>query len=111
MFSKPNEELQFLFSNENWVQWINRYKCSIDLRNKRSRYKRHSNLAWLLQSTEVHVMKKVWNELMINNVSFITVHDEIIVTEDDMLKSQELMEKVLAKEFKYYELNIKTMVG
>jgi hypothetical protein len=107
LFAKPNESLSLLFGHADWITWINSYKRQYEPKNPHSRHKPHSNLAWLLQSTEVKVMRRVWESLNIAEIPFLSVHDEIICKESDRHQAESLFRKVLDHEFSYYKLNTK----
>jgi hypothetical protein len=107
LFAKPNESLSELFGRADWITWINSYKRKYEPLNPHSRHKPHSNLAWLLQSTEVKVMRKVWESLNVARVPFLSVHDEIIVRDQDRHQAESIFRKVLDQEFTYYQLNVK----
>jgi hypothetical protein len=69
--------------------------------------KQHSNLAWLLQTTEVKIMEKVWQGLVTENIPFLTVHDEVIVRTQDDARATEIFANILNEAFRYYRLNRK----
>jgi hypothetical protein len=107
-FAKPSSYLADLFGASDWINWINYYKSIDEPRNtKKSEKKPHNNLAWLLQSTEVGIMRKVWNLLFYYKIPFLSVHDEIIIRETDRTKGEALFNSVLKNEFEYYKLNQK----
>jgi hypothetical protein len=107
LFSKPNEQLASMFGNSNWINWINEFKREPFAPNPHTLEKNHSNLAWLLQTTEVNLMRKVWQQLARIGKPFLSVHDEIIVTERDLSKAKAIFESVLDQEFTYYKLSNK----
>lgn len=107
IFAPASNELSKLFGNEAWIRWINEYKTILINENKHSKKKRHSNLAWILQKTEVEIMQKVWERLYINSIPFLTVHDEIIVKKTDLKASLEIMKSVFDSHFPFYKLNNK----
>lgn len=107
LFAPPSNELSEMFGDANWIRWINNYKQVIQKGNPHSINKRYSNLAWLLQTTEVKTMRKVWQLLNESNILFLTVHDEIIVKEKDRFQTEGLFRKVLDSEFTNYSLNVK----
>lgn len=108
IFSKPSDSLVEMFGASNWITWINNYKRLKLPQNPHNIEKPHSNLAWLLQTTEVSMMKKVWVALYVENIPFLTVHDEIIVKIQDSTRAESLFESVLKNEFEYYKLNNKS---
>ncbi len=107
LFSKPNKKLSELFGDANWILWINELKSKVIIENPHSIDKPHSNLAWLLQTTEVEIMSKIWELLYRSKIKFLTVHDEVIVQQKDKIIVESLIRKVLSKQFVYYNLNFK----
>jgi hypothetical protein len=107
LFSKPNDDLKELFGGADWINWINEYKQAKEPANPHNKDKPHSNLAWLLQNTEVKIMRQVWEKLVIYNLPFLSVHDEIIIKEKDFEQANNIFHGVLSKEFVYHKLNIK----
>jgi len=105
LFSKPSNDLSNMFGNASWINWINDYKSQHLAHNPHSRNKPHSNLAWLLQNTEVQIMKKVWQSLINNNVPFLTIHDEIIVKHQHSTRASEIFSSVLRNEFSSFKIN------
>lgn len=81
IFNRPDNSLVKLFGSSHWIEWINQYKSQIDKRNPHTTEKPHSNLAWLLQTTEVKMMRQVWEGLIEQNIPFVSVHDEVIIPE------------------------------
>lgn len=105
LFSKPSNELAQLFGYSAWINWINEYKQTPEPHNPHNKSKPHSNLAWLLQSTEVAVMRKIWETLFGADIPFLSVHDEIIVRQKDYIRAVSIFEKILSVEFQYFKLN------
>lgn len=105
LFSQPSKELDEMFGGASWIRWVNHYKQQLLTRNPHSRKKPHSNLAWLLQTTEVKIMYKVWCELYSHSIPFLTVHDEIIIEDRNRDQAIELFENVMRKEFDFFKLN------
>ncbi len=105
LFSPPSNKLTLMFGATTWIKWINNYKKSHVNENPHTKEKPHSNLAWLLQKKEVEIMKKVWARLYHAKISFLTVHDEIIVRRQDGKEAEQLFREVLSDEFIYYKLN------
>jgi hypothetical protein len=108
LFSKPSDELSKLFGNADWINWVNHYKSIPIKENPTIPDKVHNNLAWALQSKEVEVMIKVWESLIKYNIQFLSVHDEIIIKEIDLIQAEILFTDVLKSEFKYFKLNRKS---
>ena len=107
LFAKPSDELKDMFGGSKWIDWINNYKRSIVPANPHNKEKPHSNLAWLLQTTEVKIMHEVWLELYDAEIPFLTIHDEIIVRQQDGTQAERLFSQVLDSSFEYYKLNSK----
>jgi hypothetical protein len=108
LFSKPNKTLSKMFGNADWIHWVNKYKSSPIKENPTTPDMVHNNLAWALQSKEVEVMTKVWDSLNKNNIQFLSVHDEIIVKQIDLIQAEILFTEVLKSEFTYFKLNKKS---
>jgi hypothetical protein len=106
LFSKPSNALAALFGASDWITWINEYKSTEQPLNPH-KDKRHSNLAWLLQSTEVKVMAQVWRKLIAAGIVFIPVHDEIIIPVSQADQARANMIEVLSKEFVYFKISDK----
>lgn len=106
-FGIPNERLGEMFGKADWIQWINQVKSMALPQNPNSKTKAHSNLAWLLQSTEVRIMRVIWQKLIDNDILFLTVHDEIIVRASDLDESYKIMEDELKFYFPSFKINQK----
>ncbi|MEI6695535.1 MAG: hypothetical protein WCO13_05660 [Bacteroidota bacterium] len=104
LFSPANNQLVQMFGSSNWINWINELKQKPMLSNPHTTEKEYSNLAWLLQTTEVNVMYKVWTELIKNSIPFLSVHDEIIIRENDYTKADKIFRDILTNEFDYFKL-------
>jgi len=107
LFAPPSNALAEMFGASVWINWINEYKTLRISQNPHNTVKRYSNLAWLLQTTEVQIMFQVWRVLYDNNIPFLTIHDEVIIQEQDKHKAEQLFREVLSKEFEYFKLNNK----
>lgn len=107
LFAPANDSLVKVFGQADWIVWINQYKSTTEPRNPHSNAKQHSNLAWLLQSTEVGLMRRVWQELDLAGISFLSVHDEVIIKISDQHKATDIFNKVFSKEFQYYKITRK----
>jgi tRNA(Leu) C34 or U34 (ribose-2'-O)-methylase TrmL len=114
-YSLPNKDLARMFGDANWINWINEYKSNPEPRNKKVKYLEngtisyHNNLAWLLQNTEVKVMRKVWETLANAQIPFLTVHDEVIIQRERANEAYNLFSEVMAKEFNYFKINGKVI--
>lgn len=107
LFAPANNKMAELFGDAEWITWINLYKKQPELRNPHYTLKPHSNLSWLLQSTEVTLMRKVWKALISNNIPFLSVHDEIIVKESNLKMAERVFRSNLNSEFPFFKLSIK----
>jgi hypothetical protein len=105
LFSKPSNSLASLFGASNWIAWINQYKTVLEPLNPHGKHKPHSNLAWLLQSTEVKVMAQIWRKLIAAKIVFLPVHDEIIIPVYKAEQARNIMSEVLSKEFIYFKIS------
>jgi hypothetical protein len=106
LFGKSNESLAANFGNCDWIEWVNDFKSKPLHSNPNTEEKEHSNLAWLLQTTEVKLMRKVWEALIKADIIFLSVHDEIIVRESDQDETYNIMHRILSQEFKFFRINI-----
>ncbi len=111
LFAPPNRSLADMFGKADWITWINEYKRTHEPGNPHSKAKQYSNLAWLLQSTEVKTMRKVWQALNEADIPFLSVHDEIIVKELKRHQAESLFRNILDNEFSYYKLNVKETIS
>lgn len=105
LFGRGNNKLKELFSNSSWLEWINDFK-DIKIKENPSQKGNYTNLVWLLQNYEVKLMKRIWNTLVINDIPFLTVHDEIIVPKSLELDAYYIMQLVLDKELEHYKINV-----
>jgi hypothetical protein len=105
MFAPPSQQLSDMFGAANWIEWINNFKSRPFDPNPRTLEKQHSNMAWLLQTTEVEVMRKVWKSLMDAGILFLSVHDEVIVRNSDLQEAHRIFSSILQDEFTYFKLN------
>lgn len=107
IFGKPSKDIGRMFQgNNDWVDWINNYKSRVEPQNPHHDNP-HTNLAWLLQYSEVQVMTGIWNTLKDLNVPFLTIHDELLCREKDKAVASSVMHQELRKHFKYFEVNAK----
>ncbi len=107
LFAPANNNLAAMFGDTDWITWINWYKKQLELRNPHNVHKPYSNVAWLLQTTEVNVMRKVWHGLITAGIPFLSVHDEVIVKDTDQHKALSIFKSILDCEFAYFKLSIK----
>jgi hypothetical protein len=110
LFSRPNDGLKKMFGSSTWIEWINDFKQKPFAPNPHTLEKNHSNLAWLLQNKEVEIMRKVWHKLLEHGITFISVHDEIIVTAERYYDAINIFQSVMDNNFTYYKLSKKHKV-
>lgn len=104
-FGKPSRRLADMFGASNWIEWINDLKSKPFQPNPRTLEKQHNNLSFLLQTTEVEVMRKVWKSLIDAGILFLSVHDEVIVRKTDFQDAHRIFSSILQDEFAYFKLN------
>jgi hypothetical protein len=107
LFAPANDNLANIFGKTEWITWINQYKSTYEPRNPHSKQKPHSNLAWLLQTTEVKLMRNIWQKISDAGYPFLSVHDEIIVKKSDLQATEDIFKKVLCQEFQYFKITAK----
>ena len=105
LFAKPNDDLAIVFGDVEWVAWVNRYKRARNTKNP-YKHKLHNNLAWLLQTTEVRIMKEVWIGLKNANIPFLTIHDEILCSRNDKEAATKIFKEKLERHFVHFQLNV-----
>lgn len=107
IFGKPMDDIGRMFDGDQhvWVDWINGYKRKVEPRNPH-KDRMHTNLAWLLQFSEVQVMTEVWTELFAAGIPFLTIHDEILCKDKDAKRVSVVMNRVLKKHFKTFVVNV-----
>jgi hypothetical protein len=108
LFAHSNNELSRMFGNANWITWINDFKSKPFEPNPHTLEKNHSNLAWLLQTYEVKLMKEVWHQLLNHGIKFLSVHDEVIVKATNHQKALGIFQDVLSKELTFFKLSDKS---
>lgn len=106
LFGFPSKALAEIFGDAEWINWINDYKSRTENRNSHSS-KPHTNLAWLLQNSEVRIMSQVWQKMAENGLPFLSVHDEIICRQSDELKAQSIFNNELSKYFINFNITLK----
>ena len=106
-FGIANKRLAEMFGFSNWIKWVNDVKSFVLQHNPNTKRKPHSNLAWLLQSTEVSIMRSIWQKLIDNDIVFLTVHDEVIVRESDADDTYKIMMDELKLHFNTFKVNVK----
>jgi len=106
IFGKPMEDIKNMFAGDTkWVDWINQYKSKEEPQNPHKEHT-HTNLAWLLQFSEVQVMSEIWNELMKEKIPFLTIHDDVLCQERHRERVFQIMTAVLQKHFKKFTIVI-----
>jgi hypothetical protein len=106
-FGKANQRLAEMFGFSNWIKWVNDVKSFELPQNPNTKRKPHSNLAWLLQTTEVSIMRSIWQKLIDNDILFLTVHDEVIVRISDADETYQIMVGELKLHFNTFKVNVK----
>lgn len=102
----PEDDIAEIFEGDtNWIRWINRYKSRNEPKNPHGR-ETHTNLAWLLQYSEVQVMSGIWRRLMDLSIPFLTIHDDVLCQRCKRDKVSEVMKDELSKHFDYFELSV-----
>ena len=109
IFGKPMNDIGKMFEGDQhkWVDWINNYKSKEEPLNPHKE-DRHTNLAWLLQYSEVQVMTGIWERLKGRDIPFLTIHDELLCKKEDAETVKSIMTEELAKHFKKFHVNIKS---
>jgi hypothetical protein len=107
LFAPANDSLAAAFGAANWIEWVNAFKRKPLPANPHTLEKNYSNMAWLLQTTEVAAMRKVWAQLIAAKVPFLSVHDEIITQAQHAATAEGIFRGVLDAEFDFYSLNTK----
>ena len=106
-FGIANKRLAEMFGFSIWIKWVNDVKSFVLQQNPNSKTKPHSNLAWLLQTTEVKIMRSIWQKLIDNDILFLTVHDEVIVRISDEDETYTIMVDELKFHFNTFKVNVK----
>jgi hypothetical protein len=106
IFGKPMADIGRMFKGDTtWVDWINSYKSNIEPKNPHSQ-DRHTNLAWLLQYSEVQIMTGIWNRLKFLNIPFLTIHDDILCMSSDEKIVFKVMNEELRAHFPKYTITV-----
>lgn len=64
----------------------------------------YSYLAFLMQLTERKIFGEIWNELVKQNIVYLTVHDSIICKKSELSKVITIMEQVLSKHIDNFKI-------
>ena len=102
---KSNKIGSMFQGDTKWVDWINAYKSRTEPKNPH-KHETHTNMAWLLQYSEVQVMTDIWKALRRAKVPFLTIHDDVLCKVSDKDKAFNIMDRELKKHFKRYDINI-----
>lgn len=108
IFGRPNNTTAQVFTTEEdrkWMNWITEYKSKTEPKNPHHK-DCHTNLAWLLQYSEVQVMTDIWRRLMEDKIPFLSIHDDVLCIRKDGSRVRAIMEEELRGHFEYFELNI-----
>lgn len=106
LFGYPSKDLQRIFGDAEWIRFINSYKSKLEPRNPH-KDKAHTNLAWLLQASEVKIMSGVWEVMAQNGIPFLSVHDEIICRKEDEHRALSIFNNQLSKHFINFKITTK----
>lgn len=106
LFGYPSQDLQRIFGDADWIRWINSYKSRTEPKNPH-KDKPHTNLAHLLQSSEVKIMTGVWLAMAQSGIPFLSVHDELIVRKSDQEKALSIFNTQLSKHFINFKIKTK----
>lgn len=111
IFGKPMNDIGRMFNGDTkWVEWINEYKSRTEQQNPHKK-ETHTNLAWLLQYSEVQVMMGIWKRLHNRNLPFLTIHDDILCLKEHKDDVYDIMNDELKKHFKKYKINIDHVIS
>lgn len=107
IFGAPKDDIKQMFKGDDveWVTWINEYKSNVEYNNPH-KAKPHTNLAWLLQYSEVRVMTEIWNVLKNEAIPFLTIHDDILCPVPYKDKVYVVMQRILGSHFKEYSIHV-----
>lgn len=111
IFGKPMNDIGKMFKGDTkWVEWINSYKSKEEPLNPHKNDK-HTNLAWLLQFSEVKVMTDIWNSLMRQRIPFLTIHDDVLCRKNDQEAVYRTMERELRGHFSNFKITVNHAVN
>lgn len=111
IFGRPMGDIGKMFKGDTkWVEWINSYKSNEEPRNPH-KSDRHTNLAWLLQFSEVQVMTDIWNALMHMRIPFLTIHDDVLCRARDQRVVYRVMDNELKRHFSKFKITINHSVS
>jgi len=105
IFSKPSKDVEVFNGDTTWVDWINDYKSKVEPKNPHKN-KVHSNLAWLLQYSEVQVMTCIWDRLAALRIPFLSIHDDVLCRKRDHKLVYSIMDEELKKHFDSFKLTV-----
>ena len=106
IFGKPMNDIGKMFSGDTkWVDWINSYKSKTEERNPHKQ-DMHTNLAWLLQYSEVQVMTGIWKVLRNRSIPFLTIHDDVLCMRRDKDEVYGIMCDELDRHFEFFTVVI-----
>jgi len=104
IFGKPMDDIGKVFQGDTKrVDWINSYKSTFEAKNPHGKHK-HTNLAWLLQYSEVKVMTQIWEELQTRFIPFLTIHDDVLCRDFDKDLVFDIMDQILSLHFPKYTI-------
>lgn len=104
IFGKPMDDIGKMFKGDTaWVKWINSYKSRIEPLNPHKE-DRHTNLAWLLQYSEVQVMTGIWTRIKQMGLPFLTIHDDVLCRQQDRDTVYDIMHSELKTHFVSFKI-------
>lgn len=105
-----NNQIGSMFQGDTkWVDWINSYKSKVEPQNPH-KHETHTNMAWLLQYSEVQVMTDIWKALRKNGIPFLSIHDDVLCRVSDKDRAYNIMKNQLSKHFKRFDINVDHVV-
>ena len=70
----------------------------------------YKNMAKVLQTAEVDFFRKVWTELKIQRIPFLTIHDALLIPEGKIMQSYDiLVEKLRDEGFRKFNIHTKEL--
>lgn len=100
IFGYPSKNIKALIDSvfPDITEWIAKTNTTPNRDNPSSKV--HSNLAMMLQRYESELFTSVWNALFESNITFVTVHDEVLVNRSKHLTAMNIMSRVLSTKIK-----------
>ncbi len=68
----------------------------------------HSNMNFILCTEEVRIFTSLWHQLHQNNIPFVAIYDSILVEDQNINITLEIMNRIMEQEFgQFFKINIK----